>query len=91
MEEVVLEAKECKLLNVHLYLDRAEITREIPTGKFGKNQINKITVNGLVDSLDSNTIRVKGHEFHKILEVSHYRERQDSSKNSQQQQQQQQW
>ena len=64
-----VSAKECTIQSVQVYLDRAEVTREVATSKL-ETGVTKFTVTHLVDSLDTNTLRVKGNKDCHILEVS---------------------
>ncbi len=72
---VDLKRDDCKIVSVKVYLDRAEITRHIPTSQLRQSEGTCVNLTGLVDSIVESSVRVKGNKFHRILEVSQDRVR----------------
>ncbi len=74
-----IAAKDCPLISVQVYNDRAEVTRSIPVTSLTPGCTAKLTVQDLVDSIDPQTVRVKGNKFVQILEVTQDRVLRDNN------------
>lgn len=70
MESCTIEGKHCPVQSVTVYLDRAEVVRTVPFTAAVLGQ-HEIKVTDLSESLNPESIRVKGLGNCQILEVSH--------------------
>ncbi|CAM9543217.1 unnamed protein product [Ectocarpus fasciculatus] len=70
MESCTIEGKHCLVQSVTVYLDRAEVVRTVPFTAAVLGQ-HEIKVTDLSESLNPESIRVKGLGNCQILEVSH--------------------
>lgn len=74
-----IDAKDCKITGIQCYNDRADITRAVSLGVNMLQGTCTVHIEGLVDTLDTHSVRVKGNKFVQILEVTQDRTKQNTA------------